>query len=324
MLYSLAMLKDFTIRNLRIAPGLVLAPMSGVTCSAFRRLIKELNPGAVGLVVSEFVSVEGLTRGSIKTKEMLKYQEHERPYGIQIFGYDVQRMADGARLAQDLGADVVDINCGCPAPKVVKNGGGCELMRQPEHLQKIVAGVRKAVSVPLTLKMRSGWSDETKNCIDVAKMCESEGIEALTVHGRTREALYRGLADWTIIRAVAESVKIPVCGSGDVVSFESAAERLEHGVSGLYIGRAALFNPTVFSEIVQGRAVPFDARAIVLRYAQLLLEDFEPRYCVGRMKQLASQVGKGAEWSKLVCRASSLEEQLLILEGPVGASAQVA
>jgi tRNA-dihydrouridine synthase B len=323
VLQSVAMKLDFSIRNLRIAPGLVLAPMSGVTCSAFRRLIKELNPGAVGLVVSEFVSVEGLTRGSLKTLDMLKFQEHERPYGIQIFGYDVQRMADGAKLAQDLGADVVDINCGCPAPKVVKNGGGCELMRQPEHLQKIVAGVRKAISVPLTLKMRSGWSDETKNCIDVARMCEAEGVEALTVHGRTREALYRGLADWSVIQSVAESVKIPVCGSGDVVSHESALERIKSGVSGLYIGRAALFNPTIFSEICDGKQKNIDPRKVVLRYSELLLEDFEPRYCVGRMKQLSSQLGQGQEWAKLVCRATSLEEQLSILGEEPSESAAV-
>lgn len=311
---------EFSIRNLKISPGLVLAPMSGVTCSALRRLIKELNPGAVGLVVSEFVSVEGLTRGGAKTLDMLRFQEHERPYGIQIFGYDVQRMADGARIAQDLGADVVDINCGCPAPKVVKNGGGCELMRQPEHLQKIVQAVRAAVSIPLTLKMRSGWSDESKNCIDIARMCEGEGVEALTVHGRTREALYRGLADWSVIAQVAQSVKIPVCGSGDVVCVESARERLKYGVSGLYIGRAALFNPTVFSEIVGGKRVPFDARKVVIRYSELLLEDFEPRFCVGRMKQLASQLGQGAQWAKLICRATSLDEQLEILKQPTSDS----
>lgn len=307
------MVGSFKIRDLTVSPGLVLAPMSGVTCSAFRRLIKELNPGAVGLVVSEFVSVEGLTRGGAKTLAMLRYQEHERPYGIQIFGYDVSRMADGAKIAQELGADVVDINCGCPAPKVVKNGGGCELMRQPEHLQKIVREVRRAVSVPLTLKMRSGWGEGSKNCVSIAKMCESEGIEGLTVHGRTREALYRGVADWSDIQSVAAAVKIPVCGSGDVVDFASASERSKFGVAGLYIGRAALFNPTVFQEIVLQKKVAFDPKKILMRYAELLLEDFQPAYCVGRMKQLASQVGKGTDWSKQVCRAMSLEQQLKIL-----------
>ena len=139
------MIRSYAVRSIQVNPGLVLSPMSGVTTRPFRRLIKELNPGAVGLVVSEFVSVEGMTRGSRRTLEMMRFSEEERPYCVQIFGYDIDRMRDAALMVQDIGADIVDINCGCPAPKVVKRGGGCELMRQPDHLQRIIKEVRKAV-----------------------------------------------------------------------------------------------------------------------------------------------------------------------------------
>ncbi len=312
------MIPDFKLRNLEYKPALVLAPMSGVTCSAFRRLIKDLNPGSVGLVVSEFISVEGMTRQSRRSLEMMRYDESERPYGIQIFGYDIERMRDAAKMVEQSGADILDINCGCPAPKVVKRGGGCELMRQPEHLSKILREVRKAVSIPLTLKMRSGWEEGNLNCIEIAKIAESEGVEALAVHGRSRVQLYRGLADWQILKEVVQSVSIPVFGSGDVVDRESAVERMDSGVSGLYIGRAALFNPFVFGEIVSGQKVQVAGNeslvlSVVERYISLLLEEFPARSCIGKVKQLVSQFVRGYEWRKEICRANTLEDQISIL-----------
>lgn len=309
----------YRIRNLEISPGLVLAPMSGVTTSSFRRLIKELNPGCIGMLVSEFISVEAMTRQVARSLQMMHFDPSERPYCIQIFGYDIDRMQQAARMVEDAGADVVDINCGCPAPKVVRKGGGCELMRQPEHLAQVLRAVRRAVKIPLTLKMRSGWEQNHRNAVEIARIAEAEGVEALAVHGRTRVQLYRGDADWDIVREVANAVKIPVCGSGDVVDRASAELRRSGGVAGLFIGRAALFNPFVFREIVTGEPVslrhrPALAVAILERYIELMLEEFPPQSCVGRLKQLVSQLCRYQEWRKELLRANTFEQQREILQ----------
>ena len=313
------MIKSYSVRDICVAPGLVLSPMSGVTTRAFRRLVKELNPGCVGLVVSEFVSVEGMTRGSQRTLEMMRFCEEERPYCVQIFGYDIDRMRDAARMVQDFGADMVDINCGCPAPKVVKRGGGCELMRQPDHLRELIREVRKAISIPLTLKIRAGWDESSKNAIEVARMAESEGIEALTIHGRTRAQLYRGMADWDVVEAVADELSIPVLGSGDVVDRATALERLRGKIAGLFIGRASMWNPLVFSEIAgvsNGSTIRGNRDRMVeilLRYSELLQEDFQPTTCTGKIKQLASQMCRGAEWRKHLLALHSLQDQVDLL-----------
>lgn len=312
------MIKSYTVRHIEIAPGLVLSPMSGVTTRPFRRLIKELNPGSVGLVVSEFVSVEGMTRGSRRTLEMMRFSEEERPYCVQIFGYDIDRMRDAALMVQDLGADIVDINCGCPAPKVVKKGGGCELMRQPSHLMSIIREVRRAVSIPLTLKIRAGWDESSRNAIEVARMAQSEGIEALAIHGRTRAQLYRGFADWDLVRMVAEELSIPVLGSGDVVDQASALQRLTGKVAGLFIGRASMWNPLVFSEIMSGEANTLRSNhdrmvRVLLRYSELLREDFHESSCAGKMKQLASQMCRGTTWRKHLLTLNTLRAQVDLL-----------
>lgn len=313
------MIKPYKIRDIDISPGLVLSPMSGVTCRPFRRLIKELNPGSVGLVVSEFVSVEGMTRGSRRTLEMMRFSEEERPYCVQIFGYDIERMRDAALMVQDFGADIVDINCGCPAPKVVKRGGGCELMRQPDHLRGIISAVRKAVSIPVTLKIRSGWDEESRNAIAIAKMAQEEGIEALAVHGRTRAQLYRGEADWSLVREIADTLSIPVLGSGDVVDQASARDRLTGRIAGLFIGRASIFNPLVFSEIAHGAAgvAKGDSEkmlSILFRYIELLREDFQDSSCPGRVKQLASQMCRGVAWRKPLLGLHTIQEQIEFLQ----------
>jgi tRNA-dihydrouridine synthase B len=310
--------QSYAVRAIQVNPGLVLSPMSGVTTRPFRRLIKELNPGSVGLLVSEFVSVEGMTRGSRRTLEMMRFSEEERPYCVQIFGYDIDRMRDAALMVQDIGADMVDINCGCPAPKVVKRGGGCELMRQPDHLQMIIREVRKALTIPLTLKIRAGWDDGSRNAVAIAKMAESEGIEALAVHGRTRAQLYRGSADWDLVEEVAESVSIPVLGSGDVVDRPSAEARLRGKIAGLFIGRASMWNPLVFTEIVKGTSNTIRndhsrMLSILYRYIELLREDFHESSCAGKLKQLASQMCRGAPWRKNLLTLNTLQEQIDLL-----------
>lgn len=310
----------YSIRHLKVDPGLVLAPMSGVTTSAFRRLIKELNPGAVGLTVSEFISVEAMTRKVPRSLKMMEFKEIERPYGIQIFGHDVARMRDAAMMVQDAGADLLDINCGCPAPKVVRKGGGCELMRQPEHLGKILREVRRVVSLPFTLKMRSGWDQGCLNALEIARIAEAEGVEGVAIHGRTRAQLYRGSADWDVVRKVREQVKIPVFGSGDVVDRASADERLQSGCAGLFIGRGALFNPFIFSEIISGESRPLrrDTErvvAVLLRYVELLREEFSEKASIGKVKQLASQMCAGHPWKRDFLRIPTLAEQIDFLNG---------
>lgn len=309
----------YAIRDLKVAPGLVLSPMSGVTTSSFRRLIKELNPESVGLTVSEFISVEAMTRKVPRSLKMMNFHPSERPYGIQIFGYDINRMREAAIMVQDAGADLIDINCGCPAPKVVRKGGGCELMRQPQHLAKILREVRKSVSIPFTIKMRSGWDQECLNALEIARIAESEGVEGVAIHGRTRAQLYRGSADWDVVRMVREQIGIPVFGSGDVVDLESAQERLKSGCSGLFIGRGALSNPLIFSEIATGKKVALRNNAplvsqILLRYIDLVRSEFTQKGAIGKIKQLASQMCAGHTWKREFLRMQTIEEQVQLLE----------
>jgi len=290
-------LKPLQIGNVITKPNLVLAPMSGVTNSSFRRLLREENPDALGLVVTEFVSIEGLTRGNKRTCNMLKFEEYERPISIQIFGHDLDRMVEAAKLVEDTGAEIVDINCGCPVPRVVRRGGGAELMRQADHLEKILSSIIKEVKIPVTLKIRSGWDDNSRNAVEVAKMAEAVGVKMLAVHGRTRQQLYRGQADWEIISEVAKQISIPVVGSGDVVNTEFAKSAFEFGVSGLMIGRGAIENPFIFTDIQNSLLGieteprrPSEYLRVVLRYYDLLMEEMGPKGTTGRLKQMISQL----------------------------------
>ncbi|MCO6431842.1 MAG: tRNA-dihydrouridine synthase family protein [Deltaproteobacteria bacterium] len=311
-------MKSYNIRNLVISPGLVLSPMSGVTTSAFRRLIKELNPGTVGLVISEFISAEAMTRNVKRSLDMMRFHESERPYGIQIFGFDIARMSDAARMVQDAGVDLVDINCGCPAPKVVRKGGGCELMRQPDHLAKLIASVRAAVTIPLTIKIRSGWDSSSVNAIDIARIAQQEGAEAIAIHGRTRAQMYRGDADWELVEKVASEASIPVLGSGDIIDYQSAGQRLSGAVAGLFIGRASMSNPFVFGDIVNRRQAAVRSRpqlvfAALERYVELLSEEFPASGCAGKFKQLVSQMARGFSWRKDILTAVTFEQQIELL-----------
>ena len=215
----------FKIGNVELKTPLVLAPMSGVTNSCFRRLVLENNRDKLGLVVTEFISIEGLTRNNKQSLKMMDFRDEERPISVQIFGGEETRMLDAALMAQDRGADIVDINCGCPVPKVVKKGGGCELMRQPGKLFRMLSNVSNKLSVPLTLKIRAGWDNDSRNALEIATMAEEAGIKMLAIHGRTRTEGYRGIADWEIIGEVAERLSIPVIGSGDVIDYDSARTR---------------------------------------------------------------------------------------------------
>ncbi|MGH9195851.1 MAG: tRNA dihydrouridine synthase, partial [Acidimicrobiia bacterium] len=192
-----------------------LAPMAGMTDTAFRRLVKR--HGGCGLVVTEMVSSEGLVRGVDRTLEYAEFTEEERPVSIQIFGGDPEKMARAAQIVEDMGADLVDVNMGCPVPKIAKHNAGCSLMKEPSHAQAIVRSMVKAVGIPVTVKMRSGWDERAINAPLLARQLEDAGAGALAVHGRTAAQAYSGSADWQLIAEVADSVNIPVFGCGDCV-----------------------------------------------------------------------------------------------------------
>src|SRR6187402_440019 len=185
------------IGSIDLAPAFGLAPMAGMTDTAFRRLVKRR--GGCGLVVTEMVSSEGLVRGIDRTLEYAEYTEEERPVSIQIFGGDPVKMADAARIVQDMGADIVDINMGCPVPKIAKHNAGCSLMREPSHAASVVRAMTRAVRIPVTVKMRAGWNEHNINAPTLARMAEDAGAAALAVHGRTAAQSYSGESDWTLI-----------------------------------------------------------------------------------------------------------------------------
>src|SRR6186997_1923725 len=235
------------IGSIRLGDPFALAPMAGMTDTAFRRLVKRR--GGCGLVVTEMVSSEGLVRGIGRTLEYAEYTEEERPVSIQIFGGDPEKMAAAAQIVEGMGADIVDVNMGCPVPKIAKHNAGCSLMREPAHAASVVRAMTSAVKIPVTVKMRAGWNDKEINAPTPARMVEDAGAAAITVHGRTAAQSYTGQADWDLVGRVAESVKIPVIGSGDCVEPEQILSRLADGrVSGVLVGRGALRNPWIFAQ----------------------------------------------------------------------------
>ncbi|MDQ2745839.1 MAG: tRNA dihydrouridine synthase DusB [Acidobacteriota bacterium] len=292
-------MKPFKIRSIEINPPLVLSPMAGVTDYSFRRVAK--NCGGIGLTVSEFISVEGLTRNNPKAKRQMRFWEEERPFAVQIFGGQIERMVLAAQIAEEVGADILDINCGCPAPKVVKNGGGSGLLRDLPRLETMLREIKKVISIPLTLKYRAGYTESTLNYLDVAKLAEDCGVEHLQLHGRTKEQGYKGLANWDYVREIKEAVSIPVSGSGDVVSVEGALQKWrETDCDGILIGRGAMQNPWIFRQIedVSNGREPFqptltDKQQVLLEYFEMLREDMPEMPAIGRMKQLAGQFTKG-------------------------------
>ena len=263
------------IGNATLANPLGIAPMAGMTDTAFRRLVKR--QGGCGLVVSEMVSSEGLVRGIDRTLEYAEYTVEERPVSIQIFGGDPEKMADAARIVEDMGADIVDVNMGCPVPKIAKHNAGCSLMREPEHAASVIAAMTSAVKIPVTVKMRAGWNDANRNAPVLARMVEQAGASAVTVHGRTAAQSYSGLADWSLVTEVADALTIPVFGSGDCVTPEHIVEKLQSGVEGVLVGRGVLRNPWILAQaadLMAGRAprvISLQERGrFLLEYIELL------------------------------------------------------
>lgn len=266
------------IGKVELESNILLAPMAGVTDKAFRMIVKPFGPA---LMYTEMVSGKGLFYKSKKTADLLTADESEKPVAVQIFGHDADIMAEIANSALEYGAAVIDINMGCPAPKIVNNGDGCALMKSPETAAKVISAVCRAVDVPVTVKFRAGWDDKSINAVEFAKIAEQSGASAVTVHGRTREQFYSGTADLDIIKAVKAAVKIPVIGNGDIIDGGSAAHMLEYtGCDGIMVGRAAEGNPWIFKEISaylkDGTVLPLpdidERREVALKHLGLLVE----------------------------------------------------
>src|SRR6266496_2538565 len=322
-------IKPFKIRDIEINPPLILSPMAGVTDVSFRRLLKRR--GGVGLSVSEFISVEGLTRSNPKSKRQMRFYENERPFAVQIFGAQPERMRIAAEMAEEIGADILDVNCGCPAPKVVKHGGGSGLLKDHPRMEEILKGIKKAITIPMTVKIRAGYYDHTINAIETAKLAEACGAEHIALHGRTKEQGYRGLANWDLVKQIKEAVRIPVSGSGDVTTIEGAFARYhETGCDGVLIGRGAMANPWIFRQIedvMHGREVfqpsLADKREVLLEYFVMLREDMPETPAINRMKQLAGQFTRGLQGGALfrtsLYHSHSVEEILARIEEYFGA-----
>ena len=239
-------LKKLKIGNVELQNNLILAPMAGVTDLPFRIIVEKFNPG---LVCTEMVSSKALFYDDKKTKQLLKCDGEKRPISMQIFGSDPETMGFAAKYVSKL-ADIVDINMGCPAPKVVKNGDGSKLLLDLNKVEEIVKSVVANSEVPVTLKYRKGWDNNNIVACEVAKIAEKNGISAITIHGRTRDEFYSGKADLDIIKKVKDSVNIPVIGNGDIIDEESAKYMFEYtGVDGIMIGRGTMGNPWIFEQI---------------------------------------------------------------------------
>lgn len=298
--YPALMLESFAIGGFEVKPPLSLAPMSGVTDSPFRRMVLRASGDAVGSVTTEFISVELLTRGTMDSALRMSFHPSERPVVVQIFGGDAGKMAQAARIVADAGADAVDINAGCPAPKVVKKGGGAGLLRDLDVLARVVDAVVEAVEIPVGVKIRNGWCEESVNALETLQVVQDGGASFIAVHGRTRTQLYRGEADWDIVGAMKRQSRIPVIGSGDVQTVGDVRRRFtETACDGLMVGRAAITNPWIFRQIAEAyRGDPIfaptwaDRLALLGDYLQMLEEAHHPKVVPGRMKMMLSRLLK--------------------------------
>ena len=291
-------LKDLQIGNVKLENNILLAPMAGITDLAFRKVCKDFG---ASLVCTEMISSKAILYDDSKTKLLMKTDGEKRPIAFQIFGSSEEAMGYASKYVSNL-ADIIDINMGCPAPKVVKNGDGSKLLLDIEKAEKIIKAVVQNTNKPVTLKLRKGWDSEHIIAVEFAKMAESAGVSAITIHGRTRSEYYSGKADLEIIKKVKESVSIPVLGNGDVVDEESALKMFEYtGVDGIMIGRATLGNPWMFSRIIHyletGEKLPDTSNSekleIIKKHINLELEQKPEIVAIRELRKHISAYTKG-------------------------------
>lgn len=316
--------KNYHIAHIAIEPNIVLAPMVGVTDSVFRRLMRSL--GGLGLVTTEMTNAASVTPKALSRHRMLDYLPEERPLAMQLSGNDPELIARAAEQVEAMGASVLDLNCGCPSPKVTGGGHGSALLKDLPKLDRMLRQIRATVSIPITLKFRAGWDENSLNYIDTAQLAEAAGVNALALHPRTKAQGYSGVADWTRVAEVKRAVNIPVLGSGDVKDAHDALQRLEiFGVDGVMIGRAAMANPWIFRQTEQLRngepmfqPQPSDKCWFLLQYQSMLLEMLPEQKAVGKLKQLIGQFFVGlpgaTQLRRDVQHARTSGEQRAIIE----------
>ena len=315
-------IRKLTIGNVTLENNVILAPMAGVTDLPFRLLCRQ--QGA-GLVCMEMVSAKAIYYNNKNTEELLEVHPEELPVSLQLFGSDPEIVADMAARIQERPYAILDFNMGCPVPKVVNNGEGSALMKNPKLVEQILTALVRAVKKPVTVKIRKGFDDSCINAVEIAKIAESCGVAAIAVHGRTRAQYYSGDADWNIIRQVKEAVRIPVIGNGDVTGPESALAMLEEtGCDGVMVGRAAQGNPWIFREITHyletGEKLPrpdnVEKKAMVLRHAELLQETKGEYTAVREMrKHLAWYTAGMPHSARFRGMINSLETMKALIEG---------
>jgi nifR3 family TIM-barrel protein len=296
--------------------------MAGVTDRQFRLVLRRV--GGVGLVTMEFISSEALVRGNPKARALMRYSEEERPLSVQIYGSHPEHMAEAARIVEEIGADVCDINMGCPANKVLKGCAGCSLMGDLGLAREIIVAVRRALTIPLTVKFRAGMREDRQNFVELGRICEGEGVDAVALHPRTARQMFSGSADWSRIARLKESVAIPVIGNGDVTSAQDAVRMLrETGCDGVMIGRASMKNPWIYRQaasLLAGQVAIVEPtleerRDLILSHFRLVMEQEEATFALHKLRTFTGWYTYGIPGGRLLrTRIGALDSSAAFVE----------